>query len=190
MIDVLSNPYLFSAFLGVIHGVDPARGWLFVAFTHAHTRSLGRTAAVFTAIAAAHAASMATVVLPLVRVARDYAWLFGIAMVLLGLLSAKGVHLATPSPRMGIPYVSALAFAYGIVHGGGIALAPIICGVNVGAALAVHVYAMASTMLLMAIIVYKFLGFVALRRIWLNYDLVWGTILVALGAYLLTTAKF
>ncbi len=185
MIDASSNPYLFSALLGVVHGVDPARGWLFVAFTYAHTKSIYRSALVFAAIGAAHAASMAAVVFPLVQLARDYSWLFGIAMVLLGLLSARGIHLATPSPNMGVLYVSAMAFAYGVLHGGGVALVPIICGVDVGAALAVHIYAMTMTMLTMAIVVYRLLGFVALRKIWLNYDLIWGALLVGLGTYLL-----
>jgi hypothetical protein len=53
------------------------------------------------------------------------------------------------------------------------------------AAVAVHTLAMLLVIGLVAVLVYRWLGLGVLRRGWINFDLLWSTMLVATGVLLL-----
>ncbi|MDQ6920641.1 MAG: hypothetical protein M3170_03465, partial [Candidatus Dormibacteraeota bacterium] len=126
------------------------------------------------------------------------------------LLVAFGVYtLARPRShprgfgmRVGVFGLALWSFLMSSAHGAGLMLAPVLLGLPVAsqftdlrqlgatAALAatVHVTAMATTMGLVAVVVYEKLGLGLLRRSWFNLDLAWSVVLLTTGAVTLFTA--
>jgi hypothetical protein len=126
------------------------------------------------------------------------------------LLVAFGVYtLARPRShprgfgmRVGVFGLALWSFLMSSAHGAGLMLAPVLLGLPVAsqftdlrqlgatAALAatIHVTAMATTMGLVAVVVYEKLGLGLLRRSWFNLDLAWSVVLLTTGAVTLFTA--
>jgi hypothetical protein len=104
--------------------------------------------------------------------------------------------------RVGLMGLALWSFLMSSAHGAGLMLAPVLLGLPVGehfsdirqlgatAALAatIHVAAMATTMGLVAVVVYEKLGLGLLRRSWFNLDLAWSVVLLTTGAVTLFTA--
>jgi hypothetical protein len=61
-------------------------------------------------------------------------------------------------------------------------------GASAALAATIHVTAMATTMGLVAVVVYEKLGLGLLRRSWFNLDLAWSVVLLTTGAVTLFTA--
>lgn len=103
--------------------------------------------------------------------------------------------------RVGLVGLGLWSFLMSSAHGAGLMLAPVLLGLPVaesftdirqlGAAAvlaaSVHVAAMATTMAVVAVVVYEKLGLGLLRRNWFNLDLVWSAVLLATGAVTLFT---
>jgi hypothetical protein len=198
-------PWLTFAGLGAFHGLNPAMGWLFAVALGLHRQSRTIVAASLIPIAIGHAASIAAVagllviagtLVPhhVVRIAAGllllgwaaYHWRFGHR------------HRVRFGMQVGLWGLAAWSFLMATAHGAGLMLWPALVhtcltGVagqsdpvaTVAAGVAIHTLAMTVTTVVIAGIIYEWLGLGLLRRAWLNVDLLWTFALIATGGLLL-----
>jgi hypothetical protein len=194
--------------LGAFHGLNPAMGWLFAVALGLHRRSRAVVFVSLVPIALGHALSIAGVAGLLVaagllvpsdsvRIAAAavllawavYHWRFGHR------------HRVRFGMQAGLLGLAAWSFLMATAHGAGVMLWPALmpsclgagvsdtgAGTPVAAALTgvgIHTLAMLGTTALAAALVYEWAGVAALRRAWLNVDLIWTLALVATAALLL-----
>ena len=202
-------PWLALAGLGVYHGVNPGMGWLFAVARGLQERRRRAVLAALLPIAAGHELSIVAVV---IAVALTQAMVPPHTVRLLAALALVGFGVYTLlrprshprgfGMRIGVFGLALWSFLMSSAHGAGLMLAPVLLGLPVGdsftdlrqlgmeAALAatIHVAAMATTMALVAVVVYEKLGLGLLRRNWFNLDLAWSFVLLATGAVTLFTA--
>jgi hypothetical protein len=202
-------PWLALAGLGVYHGVNPGMGWLFAVSRGLQERSRGAVLSALVPIAIGHEVSIVVVVIA-VALTQSLLPPHTVRLVAALALVAVGVYtLARPRAhprgfgmRVGVLGLALWSFLMSSAHGAGLMLAPVLLGLPVAdqfsdirqlgatAALAatIHVTAMATTMGVVAVVVYEKLGLGLLRRNWFNLDLAWSVVLLTTGALTLFTA--
>jgi hypothetical protein len=202
-------PWLALAGLGVYHGINPGMGWLFAVSRGLQERSRRAVLSSLVPIALGHELSIVVVVI-VVAVTQSLLPPHTVRLLAALLLVAFGVYtLARPRShprgfgmRVGVFGLALWSFLMSSAHGAGLMLAPVLLGLPVAsqftdlrqlgatAALAatVHVTAMATTIVLVAVVVYEKLGLGLLRRSWFNLDLAWSVVLLTTGAVTLFTA--
>jgi hypothetical protein len=201
-------PWLALAGLGVYHGVNPGMGWLFAVGRGLQERRRGAVLSALLPIAAGHELSIIVVVLVVALTQaltppHTVRLLAALALICFGIytLARPRSHPRGFGMRVGILGLGLWSFLMSSAHGAGLMLAPVLLGLpvaagftdlrqlGVAAALAatVHVAAMATTMALVAVVVYEKLGVGLLRRNWFNLDLVWSVVLLTTGAVTLFT---
>jgi hypothetical protein len=201
-------PWLALAGLGVYHGVNPGMGWLFAVGRGLQERRRGAVLSALLPIAAGHELSIIVVVLAVALTQaltppHTVRLLAALALICFGVytLARPRSHPRGFGMRVGILGLGLGSFLMSSAHGAGLMLAPVLLGLPVaegftdlrqlGAAAAlaatVHVAAMATTMALVAVVVYEKLGVGLLRRNWFNLDLVWSVVLLTTGAVTLFT---
>jgi hypothetical protein len=202
-------PWLALAGLGVYHGINPGMGWLFAVSRGLQERRRGAVLSSLVPIAIGHEFSIVMVVVAValtqsllpphtVRLAAALALVaFGVYTLVRPHSHPRGFGM-----RVGLMGLALWSFLMSSAHGAGLMLAPVLLGLPVGehfsdirqlgatAALAatIHVAAMATTMGLVAVVVYEKLGLGLLRRSWFNLDLAWSVVLLTTGAVTLFTA--
>lgn len=186
-----------SMLLGGFHGLNPAMGWLFAVFLAMQRRSTRTMLLALGPIAAGHAASVAAIAL-IILVARSTLPVMPVRLsTALAVLLFGAYKLLTLSrhPRwvglnVGYADLAWWSFLMATAHGSGLMLAPLVLGVpGSGEAvwlLLTHNLAMLAVMAAIALLVYLKLGVIALRRLWVNYDLLWAFFLLLAGAASLT----
>ena len=204
--------------LGVYHGLNPAMGWpLAVARGLDGGRTQGVWSA-WLPLGAGHLLAMALVLLPfaflswLMQWSREIRIAAGVLVLLFGaaLLTpwSRRLHRQRWMTRIRPTQLALWSFVMASVHGAGLMLLPVfigLCGAAapgdaplralVGASLGtalmvslVHTLAMIAAGLLLAWLVYRYLGLRMLQRTWLNLDRVWALGLMAAGGAALATA--
>lgn len=182
-----------AAALGAFHGLNPAMGWLFAVFLalqRQSPRTLGRALA---AVALGHTVAVAAVALAVGLASR---WVPAGALRLasaLAVLAFGAYRLAAwyRHPRwasLNVTYGALFVWSFLVAtaHGSGVMLAPLFAwspeAPRAFALVAAHLAAMVTTMALSAGLVFYRLGPGVLRRLWPNFDLLWGGALVLAGA--------
>lgn len=170
-----------SVLLGLFHGLDPGKGWLFGVYTYLYTKSRARAASAIVAAWTGHSiAVLATAVgaLALLREASAAASMaLALIMVAIG-LAAFFKHFNWLRPWSGARDVLAFSALAGAAHGAGLPLA-YLCGASPLAILLAHIYATLAAMSASAAAFSKALAH--LKRWWINYDALWGAVLIATG---------
>lgn len=201
-------PSLAVAGLGAFHGLNPAMGWLFAVALGMHRRSRMVVLVSLLPIAAGHALSIAAVagllaatgyLVPqsLVRVGTGvlllawaaYHWRFGHR------------HRVRFGMQTGLCGLAIWSFLMATAHGAGVMLWPALMPLcfpggaggagpvgPVAAALigvGIHTLAMLAMTVIIAGLVYEWLGLGLLPRAWINVDLVWTGALGVTAALLL-----
>jgi hypothetical protein len=192
-------PWVVAALLGAYHGLNPGMGWLFAVFLGLQ-RGSGRVVALaLLPIAVGHAASVALIaaivllaqsVLPLspLRIA--------MALALLGFGAYRLRNLSRHGRWVGLNVGYRDLFGWSLLvataHGSGLMLAPVLLqapdGEATAALVAVHMLAMLVVMAATAWLVYARFGVAILKRVWINYDLLWAAGLLFAGALALLAA--
>lgn len=201
-------PSLAVAGLGAFHGLNPAMGWLFAVALGMHRQSRMVVLVSLLPVAAGHALSIAAVagllaatgyLVPqnLVRVGAGvlllawaaYHWRFGHR------------HRVRFGMQTGLCGLAIWSFLMATAHGAGVmlwpALMPLCFPGGAGGAgpvgpvaatligVGVHTLAMLATTVIIAGLVYEWLGLGLLPRAWINVDLVWTGALGVTAALLL-----
>ena len=201
-------PWLTIAGLGVFHGLNPARGWLFAVALGLHRHSRRAVLLALPPMAAGHALSI---------------WLVATATIALGLIvNPATIHLAAGATlmlwagyhwlyghrhrvRVGMTVTMAglvmWSFLMATAHGAGLMLVPALLplctampAIGAGslllslAAVAVHTTATLLVTAVVALLVYEWIGLAFLRRSWINFDLLWTAMLVVTGVLLILAA--
>jgi hypothetical protein len=201
-------PSLALAGLGAFHGLNPAMGWLFAVALGLHRQSRSIVFASVLPIAVGHALSVVAVATLLVttglliphngvRIGSGvlllawgaYHWRFGHR------------HRVRFGMLIGFWGLAVWSFLMATTHGAGVmlwpALMPLCMSDSFGrvgpsgsfavalAGVGIHTAAMAATTIVMAGLVYEWLGLGLLSRIWINIDLLWTCALVVTGMLLL-----
>ena len=201
-------PWLAFAGLGAFHGLNPAMGWLFAVALGLHRQSRSIVMVSLVPIAIGHATSIVVVAVlllvagtlvpgNLVRIASGllllgwaaYHWRFG------------HQHRVRFGMQIGLWGLAAWSFLMATAHGAGLMLWPALMETCLDsgtagtggeapltaalAAVGVHTLAMLGTTVVIAILVYEWLGLAILRKAWLNVDMIWAATLALTGALLL-----
>lgn len=200
-------PSLALAGLGAFHGLNPAMGWLFAVALGLHRQSRAVVFVSLLPIAAGHTVSIAIVagllavsgyLIPhnLVRMGTG-ALLFGWALYHWRFGHRHRVRFGMQTGLWGLAIWS---FLMATTHGAGIMLWPALMPLCVNGAgptggvaapligIGIHTMAMVAATVIVAALVYEWLGLGILRRGWINVDLVWTAALGVTGALLLSTA--
>lgn len=185
------DPVLGAALFGAFHGLNPAMGWLFAVFLGLQRKSQRVVLLALAPIACGHAASVLAVA-ALVVLARSTLPVGPVRVATAALLLAFGAYkLLTLSrhPRwvglnVGYRDLAWWSFLMATAHGSGLMLTPLLLGVanseGTLTLLAVHSASMVVVMAVVAVAVFHRLGVVALRRYWINFDVLWvGALLLA-----------
>jgi hypothetical protein len=199
-------PALTLVGLGAFHGLNPAMGWLFAVALGLHRQSRAIVFVSLLPIAAGHALSIAAVA-GLLAVAgflvphdavrtgagllliawAAYHWRFGHR------------HRVRFGMRTGLWGLAVWSFLMATAHGAGLMLWPVIMpaclesstgpleplAATLLMSAAIHTMAMAATTIIIAGLVYEWLGVGVLRRAWVNVDAVWIAALCITGMLLL-----
>jgi hypothetical protein len=192
--------------LGFFHGVNPAMGWLFAVALGLHRHSRRTVLLSLLPIAAGHAAAIALVLLAALALGLvlDHSVVGRVAAALLiGWALWHAVRGHRQRLRVGMQTGLAVwSCVMATAHGAGLMLIPVlapIClsgtpaqalavtgSVPVGiVALGVHIGAMLTTIGLVSIAVYEWIGLAFLRSHWINFDLIWIAVLSFSGALLM-----
>jgi hypothetical protein len=175
-------------------------GWLFAV---ARGLQAGRRAEVWRSlvpIALGHAASIAAVVGLLVALRDSLPAAYVQLLAACGLIGfgcwrlARGYrHRFRVGMVAGFGDLVLWSFLMATAHGAGLMLAPVLLSLSSAPfagllAVADHTAAMLGVMGLIAWVVFSWVGLAVLRRGWINLDLLWSGVLIAVGALLLVIA--
>ncbi len=207
-------PWLALAGLGMFHGVNPAMGWLFAVALGLHRHSRQVVIRSLVPIALGHALSIAVVLAAvlLLGVVVD-PWMVrraaGVILIAWALYHWRygHRHRVRVGMRTGFAGLTLWSFVMATGHGAGLMLMPALLPLHrphpygpaehghpiVGAdslwlaiaAVGVHTLAMLLVTGVLAVITYEWLGVGVLRRGWINFDVLWTSVLLATGALLL-----
>jgi len=202
-------PWLSFAGLGAFHGLNPAMGWLFAVALGLHRQSRAVVAVSLLPIAAGHLASVVVVAGLLVVLGTLVPGRL-IQITSGALLLAWAAwhwryghrHRVRFGMQVGLVGLGVWSFLMATAHGAGLMLLPALMQTCIGATaggaqgplptalagIGLHTLAMAATAVMVAGVVYEWLGVAVLRRAWLNVDLLWIGALAATGLMLLATA--
>ena len=195
--------------LGTYHGLNPGMGWLFAVALGMQEQKGSAVARSLIPIAVGHAMAIATVVLSAVFLGMTLP-LTIIRNLIAALLVGMGIYCLVRHrhPRwvrmqVGFRDLIVWSFLMASAHGAGLMVVPVLLRSTTVAAhsrmaghnhisqsvtplagmLATGVHTVAYLMVtgLLAWLVYRKLGLALLRKAWLNFDLVWASVLVATG---------
>jgi hypothetical protein len=203
--------------LGAYHGLNPGMGWLFAVSNGMQERRGRGVFLALPPIAFGHLLAMAAALLPF-TVLGFYLERAGQIRAAAGaLLVGFGVYklLSQRHPRflarIGPSHLTLWSFLMATAHGAGLMLVPVVLAFSPGGhaahgghqplleaageslgltliAATVHTAAMVLTSGAIAWVVYRYVGLGLLNRSWLNLDLLWGVLLVVVGAIALAVA--
>ena len=186
------NMLAAAAGLGAFHGINPAMGWLFAVFLATQRRSGQALVCSLLTVGAGHTASVA-ILAALVALARSTLPAgpvrlgSALALLVFGLYRLVRYYRHPGWASLNVTYRSLFAWAFLIAtaHGSGLMLAPLFVaaphGAHSAAMVAAHLVGLMAAMAAVSSIVYWRLGIGVLRRMWPNFDLVWGAALVLAG---------
>jgi len=214
--DAVSTAALWAGVVGVglYHGLNPAMGWPLAVARGLEGR---RGAAVFASwlpLGAGHLLAMALVLVPFALLtwmldwAREIRIGAGLVVLLFGMSQLVLPHRHRWLARIRPTQLALWSFLMASAHGAALMLLPMLMGLceppsagqraigqllrdGAGTALMValvHTAAMVGAGLVVAWVVYRYLGLRALRAAWLDLDKVWALGLMAAGAAALATA--
>ena len=195
--------------LGAYHGLNPGMGWLFAVALGMQEQKGSAVARSLIPIAVGHAMAIATVVLSAVFLGMTLP-LTIVRNLIAALLVGMGIYCLVRHrhPRwvrmqVGFRDLIVWSFLMASAHGAGLMVVPVLLRSTTVAAhsrmaghnhisqsvtplagmLATGVHTVAYLMVtgLLAWLVYRKLGLALLRKAWLNFDLVWASVLVATG---------
>ena len=179
---------LLVALLGAFHGINPGMGWLFGVFMAVYKKSKLHLFLTILTISTGHILSVIPVIAAYQAI-RPYWDLVPLAASIL--LISFGVYGITRhykhariDIRVGYKQLFSWGFILGFSHGSGISLLPF-TNINLLILTTVHYAATLITMLLIAFITTYIIGLTILKRIWINFDLLWGAFLIIIGAGIL-----
>jgi len=190
---------LTAALLGAFHGINPAMGWLFAVFLAAQRRSRAELLRSLFPIALGHGLSVAMVV-GVVALARSTLPVqpvrYASALIVLGFGIYRLVrwyrHVGWNSMRLNHWDLVLWSFLGATAHGSGLMLTPLILGTaGAGGTIAVvviHTLVMLAVMAIVAVVVHDRGLLNALRRYWVNFDLLWAGGLILAGVLLFLAA--
>jgi len=205
---VSSFPWASLLLLGAVHGINPAMGWLFAVALGLHRRSRRIVLLSWIPIALGHAAAVALVlvaVLALGLVVDTWILSRAGAAILLGWALWHAVRGHRQRLRVGMQTglagLALWSFLMSSAHGAGLMLIPIMLPLCLAvpsgsisvtgslpiaiAALGVHTVAMLTTITVVSLIVYEWVGLAFLRSGWVNLDLIWIAALTSCGVLLM-----
>ena len=193
------SPWLVAALLGAYHGLNPGMGWLFAVFLGFQRRSGRVLALALLPITLGHAASVALIA-SIVVLAQSVVPLtplrIAMALALLGFGAYRLRNVSRHGRWVGLNVGYRDLFCWSLLvataHGSGLMLAPVLLQTADDALtaplVAVHMLAMLAVMAATAWLVYARLGVAVLKRIWINYDLLWAIGLLFAGGFALLAA--
>ena len=201
--DMLGSWVLMLGF-GAYHGLNPGMGWLFALALGLQQKSERAIWRAMLPITTGHAAS---IVLVAVLVVAAGHWLtitrlrYLAAIVLLAFAVFKLFntyrHPRWVGMRVGMKDLFLWSFLMAAAHGAGLMVAPTLlevshagtgstagltAGTGVVLAVVLHTAAMLAVMLITALVVFRKLGLMILRRRWVNFDMIWAVALFIVGA--------
>ena len=200
-------PWLALAGLGMFHGLNPAMGWLFAVALGQHRRSRATVLWSLAPIALGHALSIWAVAAMVIAlgVAIDFSIVsLGAAFLLIAWSAYHWLYGHRHRVRVGMTAGFAGLFLWSFLmasaHGAGLMLVPALIplctgmsGVGAGsiwmsaAATGLHTVTMLLVTGVIAVAVYDWLGLAFLRRGWINFNVLWSTMLVATAVLLIVT---
>ena len=194
--------WMVIGLLGTYHGLNPAMGWLLATALGLQERRASAVMQALPPIFLGHAASVAVVVVAAALadsfVPTDTLRWIG-ASLLLGssvLVIRRRAHPRGGGMRLGPGGLVAWSFVMASSHGAGLMLLPALFGATHAhhgapptgiAVLLVHSAAMLLAMTAAALVAFRLTGVGALRRLWINTDLLWSIALAASGILLFLT---
>jgi hypothetical protein len=195
---------------GLYHGLNPAMGWPLAVAKGLEQRSGRAVFATLGPLGAGHFLAMAVVLVPFALLAWIVQWSdairIGAGVLVLGFGVYRLIERRHPRflARVRPTQLAWWSFLVATAHGAGLMLVPIALGLcaspsddsahagvmaAMGASLIValgvallHTLAMVGAGVVVAWLVYRWLGLRFVRSAWLNLDAVWGASLVATGA--------
>ncbi|MDJ0275146.1 MAG: hypothetical protein QXO17_02045 [Nitrososphaerota archaeon] len=185
--------------LGIVHGVNPSSGWLLGVYRALISKSLRELALSISLLSLGHMLS-SVLSLALSAPASHLRWWTVVTAA--AALTYGAWRLLRPShPYLGLKRgrheLLCVGLLLGMVHGSTLSLAPLIsawCS-RFGGGLAVltsaltftviHSFVAGLTMMVAGLLVYRVLGLGALRRIWVNYNLIWSVTLIVIASYVI-----
>jgi len=201
--------------LGAYHGINPGMGWLFAVALGMQDGKGSAVAKALVPIALGHALAIGIVVLAAVFLGMALPLIavrYSVAALLVGLgiyCLVSHQHPRWVRMQVGFQDLTVWSFLVASAHGAGLMVLPVLLGSStveaqghmaghnhlsaaaspLGGMLAtaVHTTAYLAVTGLLAWVVYRKLGLTLLRKIWINFDLVWGAALVATGLFTLLT---
>lgn len=203
------SPWLVLAGLGAFHGLNPAMGWLFAVALGQRSQSRSTVVASLLPIAIGHAVSIAVVALAVVTIGlvvdeRPLEIAAGAVLVSWAawLLFSRHRHRVRFGMTTGMVGLGVWSFLMATAHGAGLMLVPVLIPLCLSAspakeltasgslpialaAVSVHMAAMLAVILVVAVLVYDWLGLSFLRRGWINFDLIWAAALLITGIILI-----
>jgi hypothetical protein len=202
-------PWAALAGLGIMHGVNPAMGWLFAVALGLYRQQRRVVLLSVVPIALGHAVSVALVLLLFLGFGQviDRAFMSRAAAALLiawALWHAVRGHRQRPRVGMQTGFIGLglWSFLMASTHGAGLMAIPVLLplcpsdpathsvagdgSTSVAlAALGVHTLAMLATIMVVSVAVYEWVGVGFLRSGWVNFDLVWTVALLVCGVVLI-----
>jgi len=201
--------WIAVAGLGLLHGINPAMGWLFAAGLGLNRRServvwlslipiaLGHALAVAIVLTAVLALGFVIEPVPLQRLAAVVLIAWGAWHAFYG-----SRHKLRVGMQAGLAGLFVWSFLMANAHGAGLMLIPAVIPLCLAAApaheltasgsipvallaLGLHTGAMLAAIAAISIAVYKWIGVAFLRRGWINLDLLWALALMVCGGILL-----
>ena len=192
-------------YTGVLHGLNPASGWLLGVYRGLISRSSKTLLLSILLLSAGHslsslsALSFSVAALPLregtIALSSASALFFGIYRLL------RPSHPYMGLRREGLELIL-VGMILGAMHGAFFTLAPLISAWctrfhNVAESLTqglmligIHALSTSTAMMILALIVYFVLGLGSLKKLWVNYNLVQSLNLIVIAAYILLTTYF
>jgi len=175
------DPLLFAVFLGVLHGVDPGRGWLFAVYSYVLTRDRGKALLTLTALWGGHSLGILLTypAAVLLMHARPLMALAVASLSFMPLLHGRLNPHGAARPWSRTPALATTSLVVGVAHGGGLLLGAL-CGFSPWAYMA-HIF---SVYIASGVVAAVFAGALsALKRI-INFDYVYAATGVLVATYL------
>lgn len=201
--------------LGAYHGFNPGMGWLFAVALGMQEQRGSAVARSLAPIALGHALAIGSVVMVATFLGAALPFLsirYSVAALLVGLgifSLVRHWHPRWVRMRVGFRDLTAWSFLMASAHGAGLMVLPVLLGsstVEAQSRMASHCHMSSSASPLAGMLAtgvhtvgylavtglvawafYCKLGLTLLRKTWFNFDLVWGTALVATGLFTLVT---
>jgi hypothetical protein len=203
--------WLLVLALGLYHGLNPAMGWPLAVANGLAARRASAVFATLVPLGAGHFLAMAIVLVPFALLSLYLAWSgpirfgAGLLVLLFGLYRLADRRHPRFLARVRPTQLALWSFLIATSHGAGLMLLPValgLCspangaaplpGAGLATALAVsalHTMAMLGAGLVVAWIVYRYVGLRMLTRGWLNLEAVWGASLVIAGGASMAIAR-